>query len=789
MFPVLFLLPPGAAAIARAVSADYGAAPTPTARKHAMNGTLAAKQHLLGVQLSRASGDDDTTPMPFHAGASAAEMSGVQQNQTGDLEAWLSALVTNISMMIGFFVAASYLRRSYPIVYSGNVPEDISFVPSNSFFGWVYDSLFRLSTDDVVKTAGLDMGMMVEFNRFGMYLLFTLGVPLVLVVGPLHCWYGGDRSGDDHLSKWGLANVVDDHPWLYWVHALLVWLVVVTTCRHVYKAQGRFLVRRMDWLKRLPAPRATTVLVEGIPEAHRSDEKLKAYFDRMFGRKVVKFAYTVKHTETLCELNDEKDAAEQNLREAKSIFEKTGERPTVRSAISPFGTAEDSITYWSTKSDEVQKQCTAELKHVKRNAKDTVELNTESGFVTFLKRRDAELALKLAFTSDDAEFVTSTPPDPADVIYSTFQEDVHRKTVKQVIGYAMIGGMFLAYLPFVVGVTQIGDLRGLAQKIPSLRPLAESPSTVAMWDGMVGSLAMQLFVSFVPTFLVMIFCMCFKLKAEAFLQHRIQEYYFYFQVVFIMLVTAVGSSLAATIKVLSEKPLYIFQLLATTLPFSTHFYLNFIPLQWVTHVQGTLRIVQLFKFKSFSVMYDETVAKRMSEPEDQDYYGIGSRSARQSFFVALCLVFCSLSPLILPLGFINCLICRLVYGYLVTFAESKKPDLGGPFWVTQLTQVMQSMFLYIILMVGVLMVRSSTKWPSVIAALSFVYMFVAYYRFSRAFQWETLSLNEMQAFAGDDGGTATATRSTYEQPELSDSYEGDQFGARMSRKNSRRQSG
>merc|ERR1719265_1988840 len=159
----------------------------------------------------------------------------------------------------------------------------------------------------------------------------------------------------------------------------------------------------------------------------------------------------------------------------------------------------------------------------------------------------------------------------------------------------------------------------------------------------------------------MIFCNFFKLTAEAFLQNRIQVWYFYFNVVFVMLVTAVGPCLTETLKSLVESPTLIFNLLATTMPYATHFYLNFIPLQWVSHAQNMLRMVQLFKFFSARAIYDEAIAKEKAEPEDQDYYGIGSRSARHSFIFALVLVYCQLTPLIIPLGFVNFLVCRLVY--------------------------------------------------------------------------------------------------------------------------------
>merc|ERR1712014_331282 len=97
-------------------------------------------------------------------------------------------------------------------------------------------------------------------------------------------------------------------------------------------------------------------------------------------------------------------------------------------------------------------------------------------------------------------------------------------------------------------------------------------------------------------------------------QHKIQEWYFYFQVIFILLVTAIGSSLLDTLEELAESPTSIVYLLASTLPTASHFYLNFLPLQWVTHAQNMLRTSNLFKFKMWSKLLGTPFAIKKAEP-------------------------------------------------------------------------------------------------------------------------------------------------------------------------------
>jgi hypothetical protein len=241
----------------------------------------------------------------------AAEATGVAQNEAGDLDAFIAALITNIVMICIFFIVASVLRQRYPLVYSKNAltlidhvdKEEAALYPelkellekpwedkigkknqpemkedgTDTFFGW-WGASYKVSIDDVVQYRGLDQGMLLEFSNVAKNILLIIGLPMVLLVGPCHCFLGGYRAGDDYLSYWGMANVVDGHPWLYWAHSIILWLVIVTVQRMLYNAMREFIKRRRDWLQKLPEPRSVTVLVEGIPEKQCSDSELQAFF-------------------------------------------------------------------------------------------------------------------------------------------------------------------------------------------------------------------------------------------------------------------------------------------------------------------------------------------------------------------------------------------------------------------------------------------------------------------------------------------------------------------------------
>jgi len=366
----------------------------------------------------------------------------------------------------------------------------------------------------------------------------------------------------------------------------------------------------------------------------------------------------------------------------------------------------------------------------------------------------------------------STPPDPADVTYADLYADPNRAYAKSLVGYGCVVGLFFSFTPFVLAITELINLAALRKHLSIVDKLVIAfPMSESILEGVLASAALTLFMSFLPTFLSLIFTHFFHLKAGMWLQHRIQIWYFWFQVVFVLLITAVGSSLGDTIMALVNHPALIFDLLANRLPTSTHFYLNFMVMQWVTHAMNLTRYINFMKFKAFSAILDEDQAKELSEPEDQDYYGMGGRSARFTLNLVIALVYCSLCPLITVVTGINFLICRVVYTYLLVFAESRKPDLGGHFWVTQLVHVQYGLLLYVALMVGVLTSRGATHGPAIVTAPALFYVFRSLQRFHTQYEWEYMPFEDFiqgQDKAVQWKSSHTSSRESYDQPELTE---------------------
>lgn len=655
------------------------------------------------------------------------DLQGVEENEAGDTAEFLDGLVSNFGMIAACVVMFMVLRMRYPSVYSYNAMlKDTPREPSNSFLSWITASL-HLSTEEVAECAGLDSAMFLEFCTLCMKVLGIIGVPMVLVMCPLHYFVGGNKAVE-RLGKITMSNVIDGHPWLYYVHAVVVWAVCLVTQRWIYNAQSKFLTLRFKWLEELPFPRAVTVLVEGIPPEFRSDATLKSFFQKAFGAQQVKSAYVAKQCQELESMVAKRDAAKLAKRRAELLLEKSGRRPTVKPHM--FAQPVDAIAHHTEELDVLEKKIADERARVKAQAENVGGVNSDSGFVTFTARREAEIAKNLAFTPDCREWVVSVPPEPSNIIWRDLQDPPALEFITAVIGYACLGGLYIGFTPICLGITNAAFLINMG-------PLQ------SYWASLAPTMGLTLFLSFLPTVMLLVFRCFLSLKADAWAQQKLQVWYFWFQVFFVILVTAVGNDITLFMKHVAESPLSVVTMLADQLPLSTHFYANYVVLQLSAHSMSLLRYVQLGKYLTFKNLWTEAEAREMAEPEDQDYYGMGSRFARMAIVMLISIIYGTLSPIITLLGCVHFALCRLIYGYLIVYSESRKPDLGGAFWSSALKHVWFGLLIYCALMTGVLLRRAPNVVPAVAAGCSMAYTAWSFMTYLDAFQWEKLAFSEL----------------------------------------------
>mmetsp|Transcript_76031 Transcript_76031/g.180944 ORF Transcript_76031/g.180944 Transcript_76031/m.180944 type:complete len:765 (+) Transcript_76031:130-2424(+) len=672
----------------------------------------------------------------------------VNANTEGDLQAFLSALAIYALLSLGLFMVFSVLRLRFPIVFSqGVAPTKLV----QELFAWVRPSL-HTDTIEVANNAGLDIAMLMEFGELARRLMLQIGAPMLLVVAPMNCFFGGNAAGQDYLSLFSINNVADKS-WLSWIHALSVVYIVEVTAREVIAAQQRFIKIRHAWLLGMDGLQATSVLVRAIPSEFCSDSDLKHFFEQAMPGSKVKSAYCVRDTSVLLQHIERYKALER----LKSLTEDgiflpspTSARQRQRSGSGTLGEASSAVSRdLSAIPDallamrvETPSEYARQMREIHGKIleeQDRLSVMTEddraschgNGFVTFEEPRCAEVAMQLQFSSSREEWIVSSPPLPSEVEWANLTWERPDMIRKRVIAYVLLATLFVLYLPVVMLITNVAEMidLGFAQPI---------------WKGIAPSVGLQVMVSVLPSLLLMIIRPFLLPVSETESQSHLAMWYFWFQLVFVVLSAPVGDSILPVLKMVTTDLLSFMRLLGTTLPSATHFYMNYMILKWFSHFCDLVRPSVLAKFLVYKRFYtNEREAKESAEPEDQNFHGIGARAARWSVVLTIGIVLSTVSPLICLLTWIDFQICHLCYGYLLFYAETKKSDQGGEIWVEQLRHIFVALGLYSLLMTGVL-IEKGTPAAAVIAFAASCRLPWYGYRFEQL-MWRNLPITTVQA--------------------------------------------
>lgn len=723
----------------------------------------------------------------------ASELAGVRENSESDLETMVQASWFNLFALLAVVVVFLMLRACVPYVYWNAAGDDereahqaatSSFTYAASGFAHrltlgIQQLLFaKHDAELLMSRAGLDGQMFIEFINLSRRICLVIGSVLLLFICPLHYIYHPEREKASLLSQIGidaltLSGVTKGCP-LICAHVLAVWFVVVATSWLVYNAQVTFLQLRFKWLKNIPLPRATTLMVENLTQDVRSDDALHKYFAKLFSEEAIQRAYVVRNTEQLKRLAVEEESIASSLRVAEASWESaehdSARRPRVTDGFFGFGASEDAIAFHtralSRKRDEVQ----AEREKVEAavQAMDP-RTCTFTGFVTFSSRRLCMLASRQQYRADALELKVTMPPEPNDIIYTDLAKDPKVQQGGNALATLLLVVIFITWMPLVVTVSGATSLPVLRQMVPGLdATCTEHPKVAHLIEGVLGTLVLKSFMAFLPTLFMLIIRNVLTLKAQTWAQLKLQDWYFYFLVTFVLLVTSLGRTLISSIWAIVKQPTEALTLLSGKLPQSSNFYINYILLGCLLQAIELLRVTQLAKyFLSRLQGFKPEEARSRADPEDQDTNGMGARMAKAALTLVIALVFCSCSPIIMVFATVYFSIGSCSYGYLVVCAETKKSDMGGAFWVKALGYIFRGLFIYVLLMTGMITrvaAPSKLAWPVVLTLAALLPLGLGAWRFGQL-TWESLPFESIAQVDFREGRNGSHRFGEYLQPE------------------------
>jgi len=222
----------------------------------------------------------------------------------------------------------------------------------------------NLDIEMVAENISLDHALMLKFANLCLKMSGVIALPMICIMGSMNCAFGENAAGEDHMSYLSFGNVKNGS-WLYYIHALVIWAVVLFIVRSINAAHREFMRMRFKWLRELPDSRANTVMVENIPEGYQSDEELKKFIKNILPFCTINSCYVAKDTSVLGPLVALLNKAKHSHREAELKWQKSGERPKVRESM--LGARVDAMDFYHKQIAELQENVKEERKKHSRS--------------------------------------------------------------------------------------------------------------------------------------------------------------------------------------------------------------------------------------------------------------------------------------------------------------------------------------------------------------------------------------------------------------------------------------
>lgn len=672
-----------------------------------------------------------------------SEASGVRANTNGDTRTLAISLIFSSALVLIIVFLSFVLRVFNPVMFHRSIEE----VDPDTSLGRYLSIIFggRLTNpEEFIEVAGLDAWTLVHFYTMVRHILGTIGPAIICALWPLHCFISDASASTDLLSRLDINNMPDGSVF-YWAHALVTVFVVVVATALMGQAHDKFLFYRFLWIEALKPPRATTLLVENIPQQYRSDFALRDYFKGLFGD-VIEKAYIVRRTSELRAARNVVKAIEYEKTLLMSQWEHEGHPDNKKPDLTELDKQWDEAAM-------AAERVRAKIELCAAVGDPTVCAN--SGFVTFKSQLWRRLAENEQYRTDSSEFAVQIPPEASDVIYKDLKKDTANHLSSEAVGTMCIALVFLFWSPVVVLISGFTSLDQVQAHVTWLRELTErSPQLGFFLEGIFATAAMKMFMCFLPYILFFIITNFFTVKAQSWAQLRLERWYVAFLLTFVVLFTIVGRSALIAIVSLAEGPADLFRLLAMSLPGVSHFYLNYLALDWFSTSIQLLRHGNIFNFWFYRFVrwMKPEVAKSFSEPENQAFFGMGARFGHGVLVATIAIVLCTCSPSIILIGWVTMFVGETVYAYLLMTVESKKADTGGRFWIDAMTQLFFCILLYTVLMIGILC-RQQMPIPIALSSCSLIVLYRAWERFQNL-SWEKLPLEAVAEKAKRERGAA-----------------------------------
>lgn len=659
------------------------------------------------------------------------------------LEAFLSVFSSSAVSAVVLFVVFCLARLRFRSFFTPRAADpSVEVKPpglGRGVLGWVR-RLLAVTEEQVLETAGMDALMYMKFVKLCCRLFFGMTLFALAVVLPVNTT--GGNGIHDSINRFSMANIQVGSSRL-WAHVVAAYALSFYLMWGSYRAYHDMTAVAQKHHVRHAEPELFTVLVREIPEDHRTDEDVAAFYEHFFPGQVVSASVARDYTEAQA-LVDQRTAAKKELAHALGQLRQTRKRPTHKPALLPgplsivpvsnlLATSVDSVDFYR---DAVAR---IDAALAKERARPHAPL--PAAFVSFRTCEAAHKASQVWIANEG--WHAEMAPAPADVYFPNLRLLDRERSVRRLLSEAASFWLIVSWAILTTAITAFTTVEHLEKEAHWLKTVFDYNSTLrAFLTGFLPTLALILLMSLLPAIFER-FAREEGITSHSEMERRSLERLYFVYVVNVFFVTLIAGSVMTALKQIIDNPTGIARLLGEAVPLQATSFMNYTVMSGLGGFPiELLRPVPLM----LAVLLQRTATtnreRRAAEDPGEIWYGYLVFPS-QLLIMTLGMTYSVIQPLILPftLGFF--LIAYVVWLHQVTQVYRARPDTGGKMWPIVFSRIMYGLFIFQFTLIGVVGLKYGIKESPVLAplpAITLLFFMHCHEKFRKSFQVLPLQL-------------------------------------------------
>ncbi|KAG0064239.1 hypothetical protein BGZ89_009257 [Linnemannia elongata] len=681
-------------------------------------------------------------------------------SSSAEADASVSTLVSSIifttAVSAALFLAFAILRSRVPRVYApktymGPDRERPDTTSSRGLLGWVLGAR-QMNELDFVDRCGLDAYMFLDFLNKSFFLFMGFGILAIPILIPLNAYRQLSLVG---LNRLTIGNVADQKR--LWGHLILTVLFSLATLAMGIFGVKQYITRRQHYLltaRHAKSLQATTILVCGIPIGEETLQSLHSIFSVFPGGvKRIWPAYSAadlqKDVLKRITLTDKLESAECALIRSKLKHQAAGgadarrrqseasstdmlhqqqaaaaagdtfpaeKRPQHRPAVFPMSLFASccgarKVDSTSTYRDELaglnNSIVTRQQAGIAAMHENEDENKLSAAFIQFNSQLGAHLAAQAVI---HRKTLTMQPRHlevhPTDVIWENLSYSLRTRNIRRAIAAVLAFLLIALWAIPVAFVASVAKLDAIVRFAPFLSGVYSLPKVaLGVIQGILPPIGLAVLMMILPIILYKLA----HLSGEVLNSRKtlsVITTFHWFSVVHVLLVTTLANGIFAAVQQIKDNPSRVMDMLASTLPQASTFFVSFILLSLIQIPMLLLQIGPLIMYW-LSKFLATTPRKVYAAERTMGFVDWGTTIPVHTIAFSIGLIYSTIQPIILPFIVIYFGLFYLAFRYQFLYVYRQPFDSGGLIYPRIIDQIYVALIIYEIVMMGLFVLQKA----------------------------------------------------------------------------------